>query len=135
AGLGEGFRFEYRHYGPYSESLAVATLQAQFFDLVREEERRAAWGGSYSIFTADPSGMAAEPARLQLIREAMKSDPVALELAATAAFLANEGSDDPWGDTTERKPEKAHGLHLIKARALYQRLQNIETPTPLPRIA
>jgi uncharacterized protein YwgA len=51
AGLGGGFQFEYRHYGPYSEDLAEAIEVAEAFHLVTEEERRADWGGKYSIYT------------------------------------------------------------------------------------
>jgi hypothetical protein len=51
AGLGAGFQFEYRHYGPYSEDLADAMQLAVAFDLVSEEERKADWGGTYSIYT------------------------------------------------------------------------------------
>jgi uncharacterized protein YwgA len=31
AGLGDGFQFEYRHYGPYSEDLAGAIQMANAF--------------------------------------------------------------------------------------------------------
>src|ERR1700689_1317602 len=52
AGFGEGFEFEYRHYGPYSEELATAIQFAEAFGLVTQEERTASWGGTYSIYTA-----------------------------------------------------------------------------------
>ena len=45
-GLGVGFPFEYRHYGPYSEELADGIASASFWDLISEEEHTANWGGT-----------------------------------------------------------------------------------------
>src|ERR1043166_7201441 len=50
AGYAAGFDFEYRHYGPYSDELASAMEIATGLGLVREEEKRAEWGGRYSIY-------------------------------------------------------------------------------------
>lgn len=137
AGLGEGFSFEYRHYGPFSEELASAARDANALGLISEEEHRATWGGFYSIFTVPYAARPEDvyPSRLQLVREAAAASAIELELAATAAFLADEGSRDPWGDTRKFKPEKAEGGRLENAKALYSRLQQIDTPKPLPRIA
>jgi hypothetical protein len=134
AGLGDGFSFEYRHYGPYSEALAHAAERAGSIGIINEEEFPASWGGLYSVFTADgpPSG---PPARTSLAHEAVSADPIALELAATAAFLAASGASDPWRETAERKSEKAQGGRLETAKMLYRRLQRIETPRRLPDIA
>ncbi len=137
SGLGEGFSFEYRHYGPFSEELASAARDANALGLISEEEHRATWGGFYSIFTAPraaPLGNA-NHSRIRLVREAADASAIELELAATAAFLAKEGSRDPWGDTRKFKPDKAQGGRLENAKVLYGRLQQIETPKPLPRIA
>ena len=135
AGLGEGFAFEYRHYGPYSEELANAAWHAALLGVIHEEERPTSWGGSYSVFTAGGarSGMV-PPARLALVRAAVQADPVALELAATAAFLAAEGNPDPWAETERRKPEKA-AIRINEAKALYRALQQVDTPRRLPKIA
>jgi hypothetical protein len=135
AGLGEGFSFEYRHYGPFSTDLANAAKKARILGLVEEAEREAAWGGVYSIFSTDlgvRKGTSA--ARVQLAKVAGEADPVELELAATAAFLASE-SGDPWGETAERKAQKAAGGRLEKAKELYRRLAAIQTPKQLPKIA
>lgn len=136
SGLGEGFPFEYRHYGPYSEELASAVRDANALGLILEEEHKATWGGLYSIFTVThhsepPSG---NLARTRLAREAASASAIELELAATAAFLFTEGSADPWGDTERFKPEKAQSGRLDRARSLYDRLRQIDTPTPLPPI-
>lgn len=134
AGVGSGFDFEYRHYGPYSEDLATAAHVGKFFGYLDEAEAPAAWGGTYSIYTTDrPSNTDSEPRR-QLISIAAKADSVALELAATAAFLAAEGHQDPWSETSKRKPEKASASRLSDAKMLYRSLLKIATPRALPNI-
>jgi uncharacterized protein len=135
-GLGVGFSFEYRHYGPYSEQLSLAVRNAALLELLREDEHQASWGGFYSIYTTpNTSNLPADSPRSQLGREAVAADPIQLELAATAAFLATEGAVDPWGMTEKLKPEKARGGNLQKAKGLYQRLAGVSTPRPLPNIA
>jgi hypothetical protein len=135
AGLGSGFSFRYKHYGPYSEQLAAATQHAAALRLIVENESIANWGGQYSIFytqmTPDPS---TPPARTQLAREMVNADAVELELAATAAFLAYERFPDPWAETARRKPEKSEDGRLDRAKDLYWRLQQVSTPQPLPAI-
>jgi uncharacterized protein len=136
-GLGEGFSFEYRHYGPYSEELASAARDANALGLLSEEEHQATWGGLYSIFTTRHAARSedVDPSRIRLVRDAAAASAIELELAATAAFLADAGSRDPWGDTARFKPEKAQGGRLENAKMLYRQLQQIDTPKPLPRIA
>ena len=91
--------FAYRRYGPFSEELASDARDANALELFSEEERPATWGGFYSIFTARQAGHPedVDPARLALVREAAVASSIELELAATAAFLANEGSRAPLG--------------------------------------
>ena len=67
-----------------------------------------------------------------LAKLAADSDPVELELAATAAFLFAEGKKYPWAETAQRKPAKAASGRLEKAKELYAKLQKIETPKRLP---
>jgi uncharacterized protein len=135
AGMGSGFSFEYRHYGPYSEEIASAARMAAVIGLIEEEERAASWGGSYSIFTAKSSrGHTTHPSRAALAREAESADPIELELAATAAFLAAKGSDDPWKMTAKLKPEKVGAGHLENAKILYRKLQVLKTTKKLPNI-
>lgn len=131
--LGSGFQFEYRHYGPYSEQLATALSTAKLSGLIQEDERITNWGGSYSVYKA--TRLADEGTlgpRKELISVAAAADPVSLELAATAAFLAIEGAANPWAETARRKPEKA--VRLESAKALYAKLKAIPTPEPLPAI-
>ena len=132
--LGEGFSFEYRHYGPYSEQLADAVSTASVFGVIKEEERPTNWGGSYSIFTCSLVTPTNENSlRSQLISTASNADPIALELAATAIFLATHGEGNPWEETARRKPEKAS--RIDKAKQLYADLKLIQTPVALPTIS
>ena len=129
AGLGDGFRFFYNHYGPYSEQLAMAISQG---DLVREEEKPTNWGGTYSIYTTTlVDGSAKSGVRHDLIALATAANPVALELAATAVFFSRAGESDPWAVTAVRKPLKARD-YLDAAKSLYRQLKGIETPNPWP---
>ncbi len=133
-GLGAGFPFRYKHYGPYSELLTEAIREADALQLVSEMEKVANWGGLYSIFDSRmPLESSVDSARKQLAQEMAQADAVELELAATAAFLANEGIADPWSETARRKPEKAKG-RLEGAKKLYQCLRKVPTPQALPNI-
>lgn len=135
AGVGEGFAFEYRHYGPYSEDLSTATQIGKLFDELAEEERLASWGGKYSIFTShrEPDEVSTE-IRKSLARAAASADAVELELAATAVFLFSEGEKSPWQEAARRKPEKVGGGRLERAKLLYANLQQFETPIRLPNL-
>lgn len=133
AGLGDGFSFEYRHYGPYSEELSSAARSARLLGVLREDEHATTWGGFYSIYSV-ATGTNVDTARTQLAKTAAGADSIELELAATAAFLASEGHRDPWGETAKRKPEKASPTRLEGAKSLYRELQLINTPKRLPAI-
>jgi uncharacterized protein len=135
AGLGAGFPFRYKHYGPYSEQLAAASQQAAMLNLINETETVAAWGGLYSTFQSQiPTDSNTPDARRRIAQEMVNADAVELELAATALFLAHERISDPWGETARRKPEKAEGGRLERAKQLYQKLRQIPTPRPLPSL-
>jgi len=136
AGFGDGFDFEYRHYGPFSEDLANAIRLADAFGLVTEMERVANWGGFYSIYSATAdAGARIEGPRSTFCERAAKIDSVELELAATAAFLnVTEGCEDPWEETARRKPEKVGGNRIEKAKEAYRSLLALKTAKPLPKI-
>jgi uncharacterized protein len=135
-GLGAGFHFEYRHYGPYSEELAEAIRFANAFGLVVEDERRADWGGIYSIYCATKgAGERASGPRAEFAEAAAQIGAVELELAATAAYLRFvERSAHPWEDTKNLKPEKATHHRLQAAKRAYEDLRKIPVPKPLPPI-
>jgi hypothetical protein len=135
AGLGSGFPFRYKHYGPYSEQLNAASQRARALGLMRETESVASWGGLYSTFsTTMPPDLKIHSARHLLVQEMINVDAVELELAATALFLSYENIPDPWGETERRTPDKAADGHLGRAMRLYQRLRQVRTPQPLPRL-
>jgi hypothetical protein len=135
AGLGGGFPFRYKHYGPYSDELADAAQTARIFGLMHEQETVANWGGLYSTYyTQLPRDPSIPEARRRIAQQMVNADAVELELAATALFLAYEKFPDPWGETARRKPDKADAGRIERARQLYQQLCQIPTPRPLPAI-
>lgn len=128
--------FAYKHYGPYSETVAGAARNADLLGLLIEKEQQASWGGSFSIYTtAGASDEPSDSARVRLATEAASADAVELELAATALYLATKGFSDPWVETARRKPEKAADGRLDKAKALYRRLSRIAIGKDWPGIA
>src|SRR5579872_5863528 len=67
AGLGSGFAFKYKHYGPYSEELSAASRIAVVLGLMQETEQPASWGGLYSTFlTESPADQNCPIARRQI---------------------------------------------------------------------
>jgi uncharacterized protein YwgA len=136
AGLGEGFSFRYKHFGPYSEDLNVAAQMGDLLGALEEEEKIAKWGGSYSIYSTDKAeDEMSSSVRKELAVIASSADSIELELAATAAFIFSvEKIADAWQETARRKPEKATATRLNKAKQLYLKLAQIETPRRLPVI-
>ena len=136
AGLGEGFYFEYRHYGPYSEDLARAIDSAIAFELVNEEELPAVWGGLYSIYTAtERAGSRPVNLRCEFAEKAASVGSIELELAATAAYIAvKKRRENPWEETALQKPEKTGDGRLERAREAYRALRAMPTPTALPAL-
>ncbi len=135
AGLGAGFQFEYRHYGPYSEDLADSVQLAAAFDLISEEERKADWGGTYSIFAFSGTRSSQGDQRSIFAQEAAQIGAIELELAATAAYLKSvKGARDPWEDTKRLKPEKATTARLNAAKHAYKELQKLSVPKKLPNL-
>ena len=135
AGFGAGFQFEYRHYGPYSEDLADAMQLASAFDLVSEEERKADWGGTYSIYTFSGPQRSQHDQRSAFAQTAAQVGAIELELAATAAYLKSvKGARDPWEDTKRLKPEKATGSRLSAAKHAYKELQKLPVLKKLPNL-
>jgi uncharacterized protein YwgA len=134
AGVGFGFPFRYKHFGPYSDLLAAATQHASALRLIRESESAGTWGlySTYSLNVQLP--LAPNATRAALARIMVNADAIELELAATAAYLALEQFPAPWAETARRKPEKADAGRLERARQLYQRLRQVPTPHPLPAI-
>jgi uncharacterized protein len=140
AGFGHEFDFEYRHYGPFSEDLALGMDIAALLGWVKEEERQAEWGGRYSIYRLRRPVPPENPGRAAFIQKAKNIGAIELELAATSAFLfavekiGNGQPGNPWDETRKRKPEKARDGRLERAAADYAKLRRIRTPVELPNL-
>jgi hypothetical protein len=133
AGLESGFSFAYKHFGPYSEDLAVAARDEQLLGYFEEQEHVASWGGNYSIYTLTSQiPTAPSSARTMFSAIAVGANAIELELAATAVFLAENGYKKPWEETERRKPEKSENGRLEGAKLLLSRLRGVKTPKPLP---
>jgi uncharacterized protein len=133
-GAGVGFEFSYHIYGPYSEELSLAASDADALGIIDVNEKIAAWGGRYSIYrvaASNPQNL--DTSIMKLAKRAAQADSVALELAVTAAFLAENGYGDAWNEVAERKRAKATPEMMTKAKALYRDFQKIE-PYALPAI-
>lgn len=137
SGVGDGFRFSYHHFGPFSEELSSAAETAEIFDMVHEESKKASWGGTYSVYTTNESDMADDkisvtdsPVRTSIINMTNHAGAIALELAATAAYLAATHVDDPWVEVVERKQEKATPDKIREAKELYARLLTVAPKLP-----
>jgi uncharacterized protein len=135
AGLGDGFKFKYQRFGPFSDGVATSARNATDLGLMTEIEKEAAWGGSFSVFsTRDRKPHSSSRVRIELVRLAAKADAIELELAATALFLRLQGEPNPWEETAKRKPDKADKGRLDKAKVLYAKLSQMRTPKALPKL-
>jgi uncharacterized protein YwgA len=134
-GLGSGFNFYYKHYGPYSDDLSRALHYARELGLTVEEDKRTAWGGVYTVFhTVDGGAPDANDARKEVLSIARDANPVALELAATALFLKCEGEENPWPEVENLKPSKANEVTINLAKELYEKFRAIQAPKELPAL-
>jgi uncharacterized protein YwgA len=132
AGLENGFRFDYHHYGPYSEELATATATAHALGYIKEEEKQTSWGGWYSVYTKNKETPCNDTCseRRELAKKAVAADSTVLELAATAAYFSARGIQDPWEETRLRKPDKTENGRLEEAKLLYSELKHIAPGLP-----
>jgi len=133
SGYDTPFEFEYKHYGPFSRDVAQATSFAELAGVLSEETKPASWGGTYSIFTLTNREDCPEVDNpvVPLIQEASKVNSIALELAATAAFLSGE-YDNSWDETKRRKPNKATDENIKQAKVFYEKIQKLDTLKELP---
>ncbi|MFD1882316.1 hypothetical protein [Paracoccus pacificus] len=132
-GLDDSFKFIYKHYGPFSDSLASSAEFGALFGDLSEVKTQTQWGATYSTYSVsgDASSEGNE-SRKAVASIAVASDSIELELAATAVFLSYEGYPDPWKETVERKPEKATFVRIQNAKKLLIKLSNVPVPQPIP---
>jgi uncharacterized protein YwgA len=125
-GARSGFDFTYYHYGPYSRDLDSAVLDAEAFQLVKEEfERRKSDGARYSVFKALCDADAHrfsyldEPRLRDLVKQIASTNVTVLELAATAHWLATAERVADWEqEIRRRKGSKTEGGRLDEAKKL-----------------
>lgn len=136
AGLGRGYHFVYKHYGPFSEDLASTVDVAPLFFDFEETQKCSGWGGTYSVFRSNvPFESKDQDSYKMLVSVTKEANPIELELAATAAYLASDGEADPWGETKRRKhPATTADGRLDRAKTLYGRIKNLPLPEALPDI-
>lgn len=132
AGYLDGFSYSYKHYGPFSEDLAQAASMACITGSLDETEYPASWGGTYSIFTSNVPHAPVDQVKAGLLELANNANPIDLELAATAIYIATTSEEDPWKETIRRKPEKANRVE--SAKRLVAQLSNLHVPNPFPTI-
>lgn len=122
--------FIYHYYGPYSFELADGCVDAAAEGLISIEERHGRYGTPFSIFEAtgmqQPTGIGKlswKDAK-HVVESTNQVSNIALELAATAAFLQRQGIYD--GRILEelklRKSRKATAENLKEARQLLKAL-------------
>ena len=138
AGYGDGFRFKYKHFGPFSEEMAEATRTGVLFREVQEREQATDWGSTYSIYRVEgqcPSTAHAD--RQELVKWLADTDQsvIQLELVATAIFMSEKNYDSPWEETKRRKPQKSEMGRLEGAKQLFEVLRKFDVPNPLPDLA
>jgi uncharacterized protein len=131
-GLESGFEYDYHHYGPYSEELAVAVDDAKAEGFVKEEVRRRERDGMpYSIFTANAEVELDSPSLgsldLDVVIGALgrmsRRSATVLELAATIDWLVSfEGVSDWRTELHRRKGAKASRGRVEDAIGLLQEL-------------
>ncbi len=119
SGHGAGFQFVSRGSGPFSEELSAALDMAREFGLITIEERSSGPGIVYTVYRSESDfGQSISAERRRIIECAIGASPMTLEVAATAAWLADTQVDDHWGETEKLKPEKATEKRIGEARKL-----------------
>lgn len=128
-GVGYGFDFEYHHYGPYSEDLALAIDDAVALGEISLEWKLSSNTQQFAIFHLEDAKEIDIPDNLstrrkKLLRILDRYDAVSLELAATADFLEKSGYPDPWAETQNRKPAKSNSERFAKAKMLLSEIRS-----------
>lgn len=129
-GMNSGASFEYHHYGPYSEAVSDAVIDAKFWGHIKETVSfRLTDGAPYSSFSTETESpttlgdMSVENARSLLIKFAGSTSTV-LELAATVHWLAFVEKVPDWRAEIEvRKAGKTSNGRLEKALTLLRQIR------------
>lgn len=122
--------FIYHYYGPYSFELADGCVNAKAEGLITMDERLGRYGTPYTVFEAAGTQRFAGIGALSLhksrdvVDRTNQASSIALELAATAAFLQRQGVYDGrvMDELKLRKSRKATAENLKEARQLLKAL-------------
>jgi uncharacterized protein YwgA len=120
-----GFDFDYHHYGPYSEELALASNDAKALGLINVEWR-SSYGNDFAIFTTPEEGVRAlDSDRARSVMKILEGyETTVLELAATADFLRRNGfGERAWDETIRRKASKVNEERIKNSRKLLREIQ------------
>lgn len=131
-GVGLDFDFQYYHFGPFSEELAVSIDDAIALKIVDQEWISGNNGYEYARFSVKEKVESKDDAiiveeRRRVLGVLSRFDAVTLELAATAHFLESAGYEDAWGETAIRKSSKATDQRIARAKQL---LAELGSPEP-----
>ncbi len=130
-GANLGLPFTYHHYGPYSFALVDGLVDARADGRIEMEERLGSYGIRYAIFKSKDDAGAADglgdlPATSvrSLLEKMQEVSDIVLELAATIAFLREDGGYgyDAVEETKARKPLKATRERMEQALVLLRKL-------------
>ena len=126
----EELDFIYHHYGPYSFELADGCIEAQAEGWMTTEERPGRYGVRYTTYrmtNPPPLGGIGDLSKREaghVVDCTNRVSSVALELAATAAFLQRQGIyNDVLSELKLRKSRKATDPNLEGARQLLDDLK------------
>ena len=128
-GVESGFKFDYHHYGPYSEELAEAVDDNVIFGCIEEEQkRRVSDGVPYVIYRSlvhqmQSTDVLSQPAVETAIEEINRQSMTVLELAATIHWLAFKEKVRSWREELlRRKGVKAAEGRTDQAIKLLEKL-------------
>lgn len=127
-GANFGLPFVYYHYGPYSFDLAAGCADAREDGRIEIDEKPGRHGVRYAIFKtaekADGIGALSRREALGFVKKMQPCTDVVLELAATVAFLRDEGGygEKAVAETKVRKSLKATDERMGRAQSLLRDL-------------
>jgi uncharacterized protein YwgA len=129
ANVGYGFDFEYYHYGPYSEELALGIEDALALENIQINWKQSSRLQPFAVFSSlssDDENLDETASRRKSVLQLLNGyDSISLELAATADFLEKSGYEDPWSETRNRKPTKSTEERFAKAKKLLSEFRSL----------
>lgn len=125
--FGYGFNFDNNI---FSRDLDNAINLAYYMDLINITEFTTSWDSLCPIYLSSAHNNVMGP-RIDLLRKAIWSDPVELDLAVTALYLFKQGYIKPWKETYLRKTINSRNGRLKRAKILYNSFREIINTLPI----